>query len=169
VVIAPTEAGAFIIFDGTASYDPDGDPLDFAWSEQDEGLHVFSHSATSTNFIEGDDLDSGHRILLRVSDPMLAESEEMIIFTVVTPSQLAFHLADSLGPAAYPDKPRQSLLVSLNLAGESFRSGATKSGVHFLEVFISQAGHQFLSKNPAIASSFILVAQELIHTVNGQH
>src|SRR5205085_6855105 len=100
----------------------------FTWFEQDEGLHVFSHTALSTNFLAGDDLDSGHRILLRVNDPMLAQSEEMIIVTVVTPSQLAFHLADSLAPAAYPDKLRQSLLISLNRAGESFRSGDTKSG-----------------------------------------
>src|SRR4051812_44199983 len=47
VVIAPIEAGAFVVFDGTASYDPDGDPLDFAWFEQDEGLHELGRTALS--------------------------------------------------------------------------------------------------------------------------
>src|SRR3954466_3933309 len=96
VLIAPTEAGALVIFDGTASYDPDGEPLDFEWSERDEGLHEFSHSAVTTNFVQGGDMDSGHRILLRVTDPNLTQSEAKIIVTVVLPSELAFHLADSL-------------------------------------------------------------------------
>jgi hypothetical protein len=159
-VIAPDGLSVEVVFDASASSDPDGDVLHFVWGEFDEGrFHPFAEGVRASNVFP---VESFYNLGLVVSD---GSSSAVIRFTlsIYTPARAVDALIDALKDDAQPDdKPKQSLLGPLEEALTSFQAGDTSRAVHFLEVFQKKARVQTVTSDPERAEEVERITQLLL-------
>lgn len=164
VVIAPDSFHAEVVFDGTASSDPDGDMLAFVWSERQGGSIVpFGLGVRTTNIFETDGLAT-YNLTLSVSDGVFSASQDFQL-VVVSPAAVVLWLIDILKTDALPARARTSLLTSLRRAMASFEEGNDEHAVRALNEFLRKSRHQQISPIPARAEGVRALTRILINAV----
>ncbi len=164
-VISPDGLSAAVVFDASASSDPDGDLLRFTWGEIDKGtFHPFAEGIRVTNVFAA---SSGYGLGLAVSD---GASSTIIRFglRVWTPAQVVDGwLIDALKDGAQPGRPKQSLLGPLEQALSSFENGDFGRALHFVSVFQQKSRVQQVTPDGDRAEEVERATQLLLDIVIG--
>jgi chitodextrinase len=140
--VAPTAAagpdrtalvGLAVIFDGSASYDPDGSIASYAW-EFGDGSTAASVVATHTYTTAGT-----YTARLTVTDDKGATGVDEALVRVITPEtsiqELKGDVVRSLPTPPYPRGVRQRLLVTLNSALRAYRARNYVRSIQMMRVF----------------------------------
>ena len=155
-VISPNGVDALVVFDGSASYDPESSPVGYEWRADG----VFAHTAITTNrFRVGTE-----RVALEVGDGVAASTNSFDLI-VVSPSSVASILSDVIEDAAAPSRARHSLTLPLHRAEASFDTGDLAEGVRQVEIFRKRVLVQPTGTDAATTAALAALAEELIHTV----
>ena len=161
-VLAPDGLSVEVVFDGSASSDPDDDVLHFTWGEFDEGrFHPFGEGVRVSSVFRA---ESGYNLGLVVSDGSSSVVARFALL-VYTPAMAVDILIDALKDDAQPGKPKQSLLGPLEKALASFQSGDTDRAIHFLHVFQKKARVQTVTSDPERAEEVERITQLLLDKV----
>ena len=170
-----------VIFDGSASINPENVRLYFYWGEVDLGglpsahnprphpavlRSVFARSERATNVFVLGDYRLGLAVLefsLRFHEVPRAGIEFWL--TVATPGEVIDLLSASLAIAASPDVPRKSLVHLLAKAQEALEEGKARKAGHHLKDLLKESRRHPISSNPQAAETFRAVVDELIHAL----
>ena len=104
-LIATSPSGASVTLDGTASSDPDGDPLTYIWTGS---FGAVSGAIRTVTLPVGT-----HTVTLTVSDGQ-ASSTDTVLVTVLTPAQATQNLIGTINGMGLPSGVTASLLGPLN-------------------------------------------------------
>jgi len=161
-VISPDGSSIEVVFDASASWDADGDALQFMWGEFDEGLDPFAYTARASRVFSAQSL---HYLGVVVSDGSASVIAQLRL-RIVTPAQAVEVLIDAIKDDAQPDgKPRQSLLGPLEDALTSFENGDTRRAIHSLEVFQGKARVQAVTSDLERAEEVERITQLILDKV----
>jgi hypothetical protein len=154
VVIAACGPSALVAFDGSKSGEP-ADPLfSYAWYEVTK---LFSTNVVATNLLAV----GNHQITLFVDDHMPGGTNSarvrVQIVSLADAVGLVIDLVEGSGLSHV-----QPLLAALNAAANSFTRGDTTSGANQLGAFENKVQAQVMPDNPAMATSFLQAAQQIL-------
>jgi len=111
--------GDTVVFDGTASYDPEGDPLEFRWDFDDDGVWDTTWSSSPyATYTWGDDYTGN--VTLEVRDLLGLKGEDTTTVTV-----------DNVAPTINEVKAYIKVNFTLRVAGEKW---------HNVELFVLEEG-----------------------------
>ena len=170
-VIAPLGEEALVTFDGRDSYDPEGGPLVFEWTEFDDGERLIGHTALTVSTFYGDDDSSVHRLKLLVVDQGDARDEVEFKLTVLAPTEIVSDLADYLTePAPHYLAVRHRMARALRLAEAAFAHGkaGARRGSLKLRFFLHLARSHPAALGNAKNQAYVFgVTEELLQVVRG--
>jgi len=155
-VLAGDGISAEVILDASASSDPEGDALSFAWFANGEPTPF------STDAVAAIDLEPGlHMVVLVVSDG-LADCETTLWIDVLTPGAALEELVLLIDDAPLVSrKQKQPFLASVKNAAAAYDRGSYGAADNKLEAFINKVQAQ-LKDDPETAAEWIRIAQEII-------
>jgi hypothetical protein len=154
-VVVCNTSNAAVVLNGTRSYDPDGDPLQYFWSESGMPL--------GTGVVAVVTLPLGiHPIELAVNDGMAADTNGVTV-KVVNAIQA---IADLIAVINASDlKHTQPLIVSLEAASASIERCNPIPAANQLEAFQNKVSAQVAPDDPVLARTLIDSAQEIINSL----
>jgi hypothetical protein len=152
-VIAPGSGGAPVVFDGSLSSDPDGDSLEFAWSEQGQ---PFGYGVLLTNALA----PGMHTITLTVNDGIDNGSDQLAL-EVITPAEAVAGLLLPFVNSQVESRNRQSLAAILSAAAAAFQRGDVGAAVNQLDAFQNKVRAQIAPANPNLADALILATEQI--------
>ncbi len=156
LVISCNGSNATVVLDGSRSFDPNGDPLQYSWTENQQG------SAFATGVVSVVVLPLGsHSITLTVNDG-LASSSQTITLDVVTAAQAVNRLMELVNAGV--SKP-QPLEATLSAALASIRRGNTTAAFNQLQAFQNKMRSQVGPVDPALAQSLLDSARDIINAL----
>jgi len=156
--ISPNNTNATVILDGTRSFDPDTDPLQYAWYETGNATPLAHGIVTVAVLSVG-----AHSILLAVSDG-LAVRTNAITVEVITTAQATARLAAMVRSNVTRPQP---LLATLEAALASITRGNPVSAINQLLAFRNQVRAQVPPLDRAVAASLLQSAQDIIDALSG--
>ncbi len=157
-VISPNNTNAVVIFDGSRSYDIEGDPLQYSWYvESTSGLLATGVVATNMRPV------GANALKLVVSDGQNAGTNHFTV-RVITAAQAVQGLIDKINAAGLKQNT-QPLLATLEAAIASFERGDFIPGVNQLEAFQHKVRAQVGPEDPVLADMLISMAQVIIDAV----
>ncbi|HAM71186.1 MAG TPA: hypothetical protein DCM86_06045 [Verrucomicrobiales bacterium] len=170
-VLAPLGEDAVVPLDARDSYDPEGGPLVFEWSELDEGEHRIGDSPLILSGFRGDDDSSVHRLKLLVVDQGGERDVVEFKLTVLAPEAIVEDLADYLSePATSHLAVRHRMVRALRSAQAAFtlgKAGARRGSIE-LALFLNLARTHPGALGDAGNQRYTLgIAEELLHVVRG--
>ncbi|HTD67774.1 MAG TPA: hypothetical protein VK846_14710, partial [Candidatus Limnocylindria bacterium] len=182
IFISTNGRTATITLDGSASSDPDGDPISFFgvvyYDEPDIHLAGSANPVVSFEGRLGDDRRSFRFYVVSHSSapfyPPIEYSEAHFDFDVVTPADAAFWLIDDLNETE-EDLPeihlrhRPALFKALRSASERLRQGKLKKGIRSLRRFQSLIRVQRRHLSPQVTHAFISYTQAVIDAAKQSH
>jgi hypothetical protein len=157
-VIALDDSTACVILDGSASSDPDNDPLTFTWSV--DGTNVATGPVVTNCLSRG-----CHTITLTVSDGQASSSCESRI-CVITACEAVEQCITLVNNTPIARKNKRPLIASLKAACASFDRGNFTSGMNQLEAFQHKVNAQVGRSDPAAAAAFNACAQRIIDAID---
>jgi outer membrane protein assembly factor BamB len=161
VVISSNNENASVLVDGTLSYDPDHDPLQYAWF-QEGSVVPFATSVVATR-----DLAVGrHEISLQVSDGIDTNTDNITI-EVITACEAVEEVIALLKGAQIAAHQRRPLVSSLQSACASFDRLRTRAGAAQLAAFQHKVRSQIAPLDQVLAGALIQAAQKIIDAVSG--
>jgi hypothetical protein len=157
-VISVNNSNATVVLNGSLSYDPDGDSLQYVWYQ------TGSTDPLATGVIAVVVLPVGtNSIMLAVSDG-LAPRQQTITVQVITFAQAV----EQLQAAVITDVSKaQPLMAKLNAALGSIDRSNPIAAINQLQAFQNQVSAQISPLDPALAQSLIDEAQSIINTLPG--
>jgi hypothetical protein len=154
-VVVCNTSNAAVVLNGTRSFDPDGDPLQYFWSE--------SGTPLGTGVVAVVTLPLGiHPIQLVVNDGMAAASNGVTV-TVVTAAQAITELIAVIKDSDI--KHKQPLIVSLEAASASIARCNPIPAEGQLGAFQNKVRAQIAPDDPVLARTLIDLAQEIINSL----
>lgn len=163
LVIAPDNTNATVVFDGSKSYDPDGDAFRYFWSEGAELL--------STNVVFTNSLALGaHEITLFLDDTFpLGTNSATVTVEIISPcAGVGIITALVVDRLELPAKNQHPLLASLEAACASFERGHTIPAINQLGAFQQKVRAQIAPFDPKLASELFQAAQSIIDAVSNR-
>ena len=158
LVISPNNTNATVVLDGSRSFDPDNDPLQYAWYEAGNATPL-AHSVVAVTVLPV----GAHAITLTVNDGLAARTNA-ITLEVITTAQAVQRLAGTVLSSVTRPQP---LLATLDAALASISRGNSVSGVSQLFAFQNKVRAQVAPLDPALAASLIQSAQDIIDALSG--
>ena len=129
VVISRNSSNAPVTLDGRGSYDVDGDPLQFTWSDRDRNVILATIPLVTNSFDVG-----VSAIRLEVNDGQATGFADEII-EVIRADQAVRLVADFVAKAGLADNRKSQLVEILGEAAASFTEGDRTGGIHSLQAF----------------------------------
>jgi hypothetical protein len=158
-IMAPVCENAAVVLDGSQSADPDGDTLEYEWSE---GASAFANGIIVTNeFAPGT-----HIVTLSVSDGVYTNSATAK-FDVITPANAVADLEAFILSTDLPPQRGKVLLKSLQIAEASLAKCHRIPGTSQLQAFESQVRAILGRTDPVLAKTLISGADEIIQSLTG--
>jgi poly(3-hydroxybutyrate) depolymerase len=162
IVIAPDNANASVVFDGSGSYDPDDAHFNYFWYE---GTNLFSTNVVATHLLEV----GTHEVVLKVDDTYpLGTNSASVTVEVITPAQAVGIVIGLLEDANLPRNREQPLMASLQGAVASFERGNMTAGANQLGAFQNKVSAQVTRLAPDLAEELISAAQTIIDALSGK-
>jgi hypothetical protein len=155
VVVRPGETP--VIFDGSGSTDPDGDPLVYQWSV--DGV-VFAHGAVSSNMVP---LGS-YSIELNVWDGS-ATGIQTITLHVIDGASAVESIIALVEESTLSRRVKRPIIASLKTAAAALTEDRS-SAVSQIEIAQAKIERQIGSENPDLAALLNAALQEIIDAIS---
>ncbi len=155
LLISANGTNANVILDGSRSSDPDGDPLQYAWSEAGSPL---ASGVVAVTVLPVD----AHSILLVVNDGLLMDTNAISV-EVITTAQAVDQLVASVNSDVSRSAP---LRATLSAAIASIDRSNPTAAINQLQAFQNQVSAQVAPLDAALAGTFIQAAQQAIDTLS---
>jgi poly(3-hydroxybutyrate) depolymerase len=156
IVIAPDNANASVVFDGSRSYDVDDTSFNYFWYE---GTNLFSTNVVATNLLSL----GTHEVLLKLDDTCpLGTNTATVTVEVITPAEAVVIVLGLLDDSNLPRNRRQPLVASLGAAAASFERGNLTAGANQLEAFQHKVRAQVMPLAPQLAKDLVSAAQTIL-------
>ena len=156
LVISLNGVDATLLLDGSRSYDPDGDPIQYSWYADKQQI---AHTSTAvTRFSLG-----AHLLHLVVDDGMAATTNACIVKVLALTDAVGW-LQESAGSDV--SRPR-SLEATLAAALASIDRSDPISAINQLHAFQNKVQAQVAPLHPRLAQQFIEAAQAMIDDLHG--
>jgi hypothetical protein len=156
LVISVNNSNAVVRFDGSLSFDRDGDPLECHWFADGSIIPIATGVSASETFSIGI-----HSVTLVVDDgDLIGQSSQ--IFEVITLNDAVSLLTSILNQSGLPRTKIRPLLSNINAATRSFDLGNLFRGSNQLHAFQYKVRAQVTAANPRLAEQLILAAQAII-------
>ncbi|MDD5139086.1 MAG: FG-GAP-like repeat-containing protein [Verrucomicrobiales bacterium] len=157
LVISVNNSNATVVLDGSLSFDPDGDSLQYYWYQTGAldplaaGIVAVVALPVGTN-----------SITLLVNDG-LASNQNTIAVEVITLAQAVDRLKDAVADVSQ----KQSLIAILNAALASIDRSNPTAAINQFQAFQNQVSAQISPLDPELAQSLIDAAQSIINALSG--
>jgi Reelin subrepeat B/Bacterial Ig domain/Immunoglobulin domain/Immunoglobulin I-set domain len=152
-IIASNNKEAAVILDGTASSDPENDPLDYSWFEEGS-LVPFASGALVTNVF-----GVGEFSVLLVVDDGHDLGFATVEFEVAGPGRAVEMLIEWVDASSMSDLNKRPLIASLSAAVASFDRESFTSGLNQLQAFQNKVAAQIAPVDSELARAWIRAAQ----------
>jgi hypothetical protein len=159
VAISDQCGGSCLRFDGTASTDPDNDPLSYHWLIDGAPAPVAS-GAVVVNCLEA----GNHHVTLAVDDGRCTVLADVVV-DVITPGEAVEELATKTSQANIERKNKRPLIASLRAATASFDRESWQSGQNQLRAYINKMRVLVAHGQAATGQELIDLAQQIIDQV----
>ena len=157
-VISANNSNTMVVLNGSLSYDPDGDPLQYTWYQ------TGSPNPLATGVIAVVVLPVGTNYITLMVSEGPASLQQTISGAVISLAQAVDQLEAVVNDADISQK--QSLIASLNAAlGAIDRSNPT-AAINQLQAFQNQVSAQISPLDPALAQTLIDEAQSIINALS---
>jgi len=160
-ILAPNNANATVVLDGSQSSDADNDPLQFFWYADGQTNALATSAVSARLFAIGP-----HTVRLVVSDGRDSASAQ-VSFQVITPGMAVGQLQRLVENSELGTRNAQPLLATLSAAMASFDRGDTTAGFNQLTAFQNKARAQIGRSNSALAAAFVRASQNIQEVLNG--
>ncbi len=148
-----------VALNGTASTDPDGDPLSWSWAV--DGVFAGTGPIFEASML----VNLQHTVTLTVTDGRGGSDTDTILVTIESPAAAATSLIEVVGTIQFTNDTSTStfLTSSLAAASSSFAAGNVGAGVNKLQAFQNKLrAKSGKSLSAAEAQELINLAQEII-------
>jgi hypothetical protein len=152
VISPPCTTNAPFVLDGTRSFDPEGNALDYVWRE---GSNVLATGALVTVTLPA----GTHVIELEVSDGSVTDTDSITV-QVITPAQAVDNIVAAIHESDISHQ--QSLIATLSAAIASIDRCNAISAINQLRAFQNKVLAQVAPLDPELAVMLIQQAQEII-------
>jgi hypothetical protein len=156
LVIAGNGQNAMVHLDGSLSSDPDGDVLEYLWTEEGQAA-PFAAGVLATNSF---DLGA-HTIVLLVDDGQATGSDTVTI-DVITLSEAVEELLLFVSETDLRRKEKRPLLATLNRVWDSFEEGRLNTAVKQLGAFQQKVRAHLLKAKPDAGRRLLAAVEQLI-------
>lgn len=156
-IIAPNNAFASVVLDGSASSDPDADLLEYSWFDQE--VLIGTESIVTRVMLPGT-----HIIELGVSDG-IDIGIDRISLEVVTPAQAVRALLLSFIDSQIVAKSQPALVASLNGAMAAFDRGNLNAAANQLRAFESKVRAQIAPGDPRLAETLLQATDSILQAL----
>jgi hypothetical protein len=156
-VISLNRHDACLILDGSRSFDPDNDPLDFTWSE---GGTLLGTTAVVTNC-----LALGCYTLTFTASDCVESCTNTLAACVITACEAVEQCIDLVENFGLTHQIRRPLIASMKAACASFERDNLTSGLHQLQAFQNKVRAQLAQSNPTAAQALTQCAQQIIDAI----
>jgi hypothetical protein len=161
-ILAPNNAVATVVLDGSQSSDADNDPLQFSWYADCQTNPLATDALATIPFAVGP-----HTVQLVVSDGHQTATAQAS-FEVITPATAVGQLMLLVNEAHLGSRNKQPLLATLSAAVSSFDRGNLTAPLNQLSAFQNKVRAQVVPWNPALASEFTVASQKISDVVSGR-
>ncbi|UCG14575.1 MAG: PKD domain-containing protein [Deltaproteobacteria bacterium] len=152
--------GEIVMFDGSASSDPDGEILDYEWNFRD-GTTRYNETTDHIYKSAGE-----YSVNLTVEDDDGATDTDTITVIVLTPGEAAHNLIFDIEASNLPQKIENSLVSKLDSAISSLDDGKENAAENKLNAFINQIEAQRGKKiTDEEADALVSAAQRIIDNI----
>lgn len=162
-VVSANGSNACVLADGSASSDPDGDDLAYAWF-LDGSVIPAASGVMATICIEV----GVHDLTLLVSDPRGANGTETKRLEVITAAEAVDVLIEEVNETDLDRKNKRPFLATLKAAQASFDRGDNTPALNQLGAFQNKVRAQLGRTHPETAAAWIRLAQAIVNAVNAQ-
>jgi hypothetical protein len=161
VVFSSNGSNAWVVLDGSLSYDPEGSPLTYAWYLGSASVPFATGSVVSNLFEVG-----LFEVVLQVDDGAEVGRQSLTV-EVNTLGAAVEQLAIYLGQSGLERQRKGPLLATLKAIFASFERGNFISGQNQLRAFQNKVRAQVTSRDPLLAAELIRQSELIMSVVTG--
>jgi len=158
LIISPNNSNALVVLDGSLSFDPDNDPLEYVWFAEGGSYAV---GVQVTNILEL----GNYTFILEVDDGALSGMDS-VTFEVITAGEAVDFIIERINDSPLDSPVRRPLIATLRGAQADFDAGEFMMGVRKLHAFQMKVQTRVALVDPALASLLVNAAQAVIDAVH---
>ncbi len=172
LVLAPNEFSATVVLDGSASYDPDGEPLQYLWGyfHLEDFIPLpgatWSSSPYLTYAFSGGTASGHFRLLVADAHETRMSRYELVVMTY-SPATMMIELREWLDDNLGSRPGVQKVLIpTLNRAAQEFRDGEIQQAIETVKLFQRQAKTRLGQHHKQITQALVGLTQAVIDVVS---